>query len=87
VEIHEIRPGAVSTDISGNRVSFRVALAKSFAVGGIELRNVAFLVSANNQRPFLDMQAGQRGLVGLPVLCALGAVKWTREGAFTKMKR
>jgi hypothetical protein len=51
-------------------------------LGGIELRNVAFLVATNDQRPFVDMEPGQRGLVGLPILCALGAVKWTREGAF-----
>lgn len=60
MEIHEVRPGAVSTDISGDRVSFRVALAKSLRVGGVELRNVAFLVTTNDQRSFVDMQPGQR---------------------------
>src|SRR6266853_3622866 len=28
------------------------------------------------------MEPGQRGLIGLPVLLALGSITWTREGVF-----
>jgi gag-polyprotein putative aspartyl protease len=82
MEIQEIKSGQASTDISGNRVLFRVALAKSLILGGIELNSVAFLVSNNEQQPFLDMKPGQRGLIGLPVLRAFGSLTWTREGLF-----
>jgi hypothetical protein len=80
MEIHEVK--STGADINGNRVLFRIALAKSFALRGIELRNVAFLVVAKDAQPFVDMEPGQRGLVGLPVLLALGSVTWNREGAF-----
>src|SRR6516162_638770 len=82
MQIQETKPGGVSTDISGNRVSFRVAVAKSLALGGIELRNVAFLVAGNEQQPFVDMKPGERGLIGLPVLWAFGSMTWTRDGVF-----
>ena len=71
-----------TTDISGNKVSFRLALARSFALGELELNNVAFLVSGDEQQPFVDMQPGQRGLIGLPVLLALGSVTWSANGLF-----
>ena len=80
MEIYEVK--STGADINGNRVLFRIALAKSLAVGRIELSNVAFLVAAKDAQPFVDMGPGQRGLVGLPVLLALGSVTWNREGAF-----
>jgi hypothetical protein len=81
MEIQDVKAGGV-TDIHGNRVLFRIALAKSLVLGGIELRNVAFLVAGNEQKPFVDMEPGQRGLIGLPVLLAWGSTTWTREGVF-----
>lgn len=80
MEIQQFRSDA--KDINGNKVSFRIAVAKSLALGGIQLCNVAFLVADNDQQPFPDMQPGQRGLLGLPVLQALGSVTWTRDGVF-----
>ena len=82
MKIQEVNSGEGSTDVNGNKVLFRIALAKSLALGGIELSNVAFLVASNDQQPFVDMEAGQRGLIGLPVLIALGSITWTREGMF-----
>jgi tetratricopeptide (TPR) repeat protein len=81
MEIQEVKSGS-STDVNGNSVLFRVALAKSVALGAIDLSNVAFLVASNDQQPFVDMEPGQRGLIGLPVLMALGSITWTREGMF-----
>lgn len=81
MEIQEVK-GGVSTDIHGNAVSYRIAVAKSLVLGGIELNNVAFLVSRNDQQPFVDMEPGQRGLIGIPVLLAWGSITWTREGTF-----
>jgi predicted aspartyl protease len=74
--------GGVSGDVHGRMVSYRIAVAKSLSLGSIELRNVAFLVSSDEQQPFVDMAPGQRGLIGMPVLLALGSITWTREGTF-----
>lgn len=82
MDIQAVKSTGGSTDINGNKVLFRVALAKSLALAGIELSNVAFLVASNEQRPFADMEPGQRGLIGLPVLLALGFIRWTRDGVF-----
>ena len=78
----DVKSAGGSVDVNGNSVSFHVALAKSLALGRIELRNVAFLVASNDQKPFVDMEPGQRGLIGLPVLRALGSITWTRKGSF-----
>jgi gag-polyprotein putative aspartyl protease len=80
MEIKDVNAGGGSADINGNRVLFRVALANSLALGGIVLNNVAFLVASNERQPFVDMEPGQRGLIGLPVLRALGSIKWSRAG-------
>jgi hypothetical protein len=79
MEIQNVKSG--SKDINGNSTLFRVAQAKDLNLGGIELKNVAFLVADKTQQPFVDMQAGERGLIGLPVLQALGSLKWNRGGA------
>jgi len=81
MEIQEAK-GGVTGDVHGNTVSYRIAVAKSLVLGGIELSNVAFLVSSDDQQPFVDMEPGQRGLIGMPVLLALGSIAWTREGVF-----
>jgi predicted aspartyl protease len=80
MKIQDVNSGA--TDISGNKVSFRIALAKSLALGDLQLTNVAFLVSSNDQQPFVDMPPGQRGLIGLPILLAFGSVTWNANGLF-----
>jgi predicted aspartyl protease len=80
MEIKDVNSRGGSTDINGNRVVFRVALAQSLALGSIVLNNVAFLVAGNEQQPFVDMEPGQRGLIGLPVLRAFESIKWSREG-------
>jgi len=82
MEIKDVNSAGGSTDINGNSVVFRVALAKSVALGGIVLNNVAFLIASNEQQPFADMEPGERGLIGLPVLLAFRSIKWSREGAF-----
>jgi len=82
MEMRDVKSEGGSTDINGSRVLFRIALARSLSVGGVALNNVAFLVTSNGQPPFADMEPGERGLIGLPVLLALRSVKWSREGTF-----
>jgi hypothetical protein len=82
MEMRDVKSEGGSTDVNGSRVLFQIALAKRLSVGGIVLNNVAFLVTSNQQPPFADMEPGERGLIGLPVLLALRSVKWGREGTF-----
>jgi predicted aspartyl protease len=82
MEIKDVNAGGGSADVNGNRVLFRIALAKSLVLGGIVLENAAFLVTSNEQQPFVDMEIGQRGLIGLPVLRTLGHIEWSRENVF-----
>ena len=80
MEIYEVK--STGADINGNRVLFRIARAKSLTLGSLELRNVAFLVVTKDAQPFVDMEPGERGLIGLPVLLELSSVTWNREGVF-----
>jgi hypothetical protein len=80
MEVREVRGS--SFDVNGATVRFRIALARSLSIGGVVLNNVAFLVAGDDQHPFVDMEPGQRGLIGLPVLIALGSISWNPQGAF-----
>src|ERR1700730_186322 len=82
MDIKDVNSGGGSADVNGNSVLFRIAVAKTLSMGGIVLENVAFLITGNEQQPFVDMAPGQRGLIGLPVLRAWGRIEWNREGIF-----
>lgn len=64
-------------EASGTEVpGFDVAIAKDVVIGGLHLRNVPFIVFDDTKEPFVHVPAGQRGLIGLPVLIAMQAVSW-----------
>lgn len=75
-------PGSHATDAAGTRVPFRVALAERLSIGAFELRNVTFLVASDEQLPFVDLPPGSRGVIGIPVLLALEAIRWHADGRF-----
>jgi hypothetical protein len=83
-----LTPESVGTklgDSSGNGLAgFRVVVARNFVIGGLHLRNVPFLVLPDTGEPFVEMPAskGNRGLIGLPVLIAMGTIRWQSEGDF-----
>jgi hypothetical protein len=56
----------------------RMAVAKSFVIGKTELRNVAFVVLRDDQEPFASLSGDSRGVIGLPVLLAVGTFRWNR---------
>ena len=66
---------------TGQKISFRIADAPSLRLGGVELRNVAFLVVADDAEPFVEMAKGQRGIIGLPVLLAAQTLRM-QDGNF-----
>jgi predicted aspartyl protease len=76
------RSGARIGDSSGLDLDFRVAVADRLTVGRMRLRHVPFFVMRDDQQPFVDLPAGERGIIGLPVLLAFQTVRWNREGKF-----
>lgn len=77
--VHEA-PGSHGTDAAGGSVAFRVAFAERVSIGGFDLRNVTFLVARDDQQPFIDLPAASRSALGIPVLVALGSMKWHVDG-------
>jgi hypothetical protein len=55
----------------------RVAVADTLIVGGTVLRNVVFLVLPDDRFP-----TGEHGILGLPVILAVEALRWTADGLF-----
>ena len=69
-------------DLSGTQVSARITVADELSIGSVRLRQVAFLVLPDNQPPFNEQSPGARGLIGLPVLLALGRFAWGADKKF-----
>ncbi|HZL52052.1 MAG TPA: aspartyl protease family protein [Terracidiphilus sp.] len=61
-------------------VSF--AVAEDLVIGGLHLRNVPFFVMQDTGEPFVGVPVASRGLIGLPVLLAMQAVRWAPAGLF-----
>lgn len=62
---------------SGQSVGFRVAIANEVDIGGTRFRNVSFAV-IEGTGPIADADAG---IVGMPILLALGVIRWSSDGA------
>jgi heme/copper-type cytochrome/quinol oxidase subunit 2 len=74
--------GAKSGNMAGGHIAVRTAVADELAIGEFRLRHVAFLVFRDDQEPFASTPAGRRGLIGLPVMLALGTFRWNATGSF-----
>ena len=70
------------TSASINGLPFRVAVADTLAAGNFHLEHVAFLVFPDKEQPFVELPAGERGIIGLPVLLAFRKFSWTSDGTF-----
>jgi hypothetical protein len=69
----------VSTEIdtmSGAPVNIRLAVVHDLGIGRVHLRNVAFYVLPDDKPPFNQRAPGHRGILGLPVVLALGHFAW-----------
>ena len=65
------------TGSSGQSAGFRTAIAKEVDIGGTHFRNVSFAV-IEGTGPIADADAG---IVGMPILLALGVIRWSPDGA------
>ena len=70
-------------DASGTKIGMKVANAPDLKIGGLHLRNVRFGVVPDSQEPFVDLPAGNRAILGIPVLLSMRALRWTAAGTFT----
>jgi clan AA aspartic protease (TIGR02281 family) len=61
---------------SGQSTGFRMTIAKEIDIGGNRFHNVSFAVIRTG--PLADVDAG---VIGMPVLLALGAIRWSPDGA------
>lgn len=77
--IHEF--GGRASGASG-QAQVRVAVADTLTTGNFRLRHVAFLVLGDDQEPFAGLPAGERGIIGLPVLLAFNTLRWTANNVF-----
>ena len=74
-----IRNGSGSIgDASGKGVKVRTAVAKELVIGDTRFRDVSFVVLPN-QEPWTSMPVGRGGIIGVPVILALGRVEWSRD--------
>jgi len=62
---------------SGQSAGFHTAIAKEVDIGGTRFRNVSFAV-LEGTGPLADIDAG---IVGMPILLVLGAIRWSPDGA------
>jgi Aspartyl protease len=67
-------------DFQGGKTSSRTAVADRMRIGDAELHNVPVLVFPDSQPPWNEQIPGKRGTIGLPVVIALQAIRWTRDG-------
>lgn len=65
---------------TGAQAAARLAVAPEFRIGGATLRNVVFLVLPDSALSFPQIGYEIRGIVGHPVIAALGEITLTRDG-------
>jgi predicted aspartyl protease len=58
----------------------RIAVAKDLVMGNFHFNNVAFFVQGDDHEPFVELPAGKRGIIGIPVILALDTLRWRRDG-------
>lgn len=78
LQIHD-QAGRIGT-VTGQQAAFRTGVARVLTVGQIHLRNVSFAIFPDDQEPWVNLAAGRRGLLGIPVLLALRCLRWSRDG-------
>jgi predicted aspartyl protease len=65
------------TGSSGQSAGFRTAIANEVDIGGTHFHNVSFAV-IDGSGPMAEVDAG---IIGVPILLALGRIRWSPDGA------
>jgi hypothetical protein len=69
-------------DSAGGTAKMRTAVVNQLAIGGVQMRNVAFLILPDSQEPMSDWPRGERGVIGIQIATALQSIRWNRDGVF-----
>ncbi|HEY3744182.1 MAG TPA: retropepsin-like aspartic protease [Bryobacteraceae bacterium] len=78
ITIHDA--GASVRDEAGGQAQTKSGVAERMVIGGIEFRNVPFLVFPDAQAPWNDWPVERRGIIGLPVAVAMQTLRWRGDG-------
>jgi hypothetical protein len=70
---------ATLVDASGTPTVFRTAVADEVVIGAMRFRNVSFAVIA----PTGHFQDAELGIIGMPILLAIGTIQWSTDGTVT----
>jgi hypothetical protein len=65
----------------------KVGTAAHFEIGALRLRNVAFGIVSDEEQPFKDLPPGERVVLGIPVILAMGDLRWSHDGTIEIGKR
>lgn len=79
--VHNAEPNARKyTGAAAAQAPYRTADADELTIGNVQLAHVAFIVVPDSEKPFVDLPPGKQGILGIPVLLALRAIRWTDRG-------
>ena len=67
---------ATLIDSSGTPTTFRTAVAEEVAIGPMRFRNVSFAVIGSSS----PIGSAELGIIGMPILLAIGAIQWSTDG-------
>lgn len=80
ISVHKV--SAKASDLAGGSTPAGAAVADKLRIGECEVRNVPLLVLPDSRSPMDELPRGERGIIGLPVLVALGTLRWSADGTF-----
>jgi hypothetical protein len=80
ISVHKL--SAKASDLAGGKTPVGAAVGDKLRIGKCDLRNVPLLVLPDSQPPMDELPRGERGIIGLPVLLALGTLRWSADGTF-----
>ncbi len=76
--------GIITADaITGKKIGTKIAWAKSFFIGNIEIKNSLFLVVADEDLSFAGGAYKINGIIGFPIMVALEELSIGRDGELT----
>jgi hypothetical protein len=80
ISVHRLRANA--SDLAGGTAPVGAAVADKLRIGECDVRNVPLFVLPDSRPPVDELARGERGIIGLPVLLALGTLRWSADGTF-----
>lgn len=73
-------PGTVRTSVAGHVIAAHAGVITMLGVGPVSIANIPVLILPDDSLLAIYNRAGVGGVIGLPVLSALGSITLTRDG-------